>query len=728
MDRLRGYRFGELGWLQFQQLCTELLEDLGVPRDSWLGDADGMRVAPLPPALARTLGQPGALDVAVVWARRRHVLRRRLDEIKRPTVVISNRADSDEVFPMDALSALLDARPDVRRRVPFVLGVRPLEELADTDVLARSTLDVDAAAGLARVFVPTTAYRRALTALGRHGFAVLTGPPEMGKTAAARTIALAALAGSWEAHECLRPEQFWDAYRRDRAQIFIADDAFGSTEYEPAAAERWALDLDRILGALDESHHLVWTSRPGPLHAALRRIHREHGVERWPRPAEIEVDAAHLELEEKALILFRHTQASEPTRESAAVVRAYAASIVANEHFTPERIRRFVTHRLPAMDRGQAPWAVDDAIRDELREPTQAMASSLDALPDDLRALLVALVDAPPGPVAPGDLAASLRRHAGEPTRPPFELAEVLADHFVRVVPPDRVTWVHPSWRDLVIDRIAADPASRRGFLDRCTIDGLLLALSTHGGAEGVRTLPLLVDDADWDVLGSRLFALVPELDDRDALRLLLALEEALPETRNRDRIELVAVGRDVLGRFRETWDHAHTVIPVAVLAVWLVLAESLSPQPGTPDLTATWIELAPTRGSTIADRSDLQRLDEWLVLVAALQQNAPEQLRQFGFPDAQEAGAANLARSARELALAEPDDELLLDHMRRTLNRLWRACPSAAPDIQSARAAAVPTGPLGDWWEPDLSTEPSETRPLEPSIVARIMRDLRAA
>jgi MoxR-like ATPase len=41
------------------------------------------------------------------------------------------------------------------------------------------------------VFVPTRAYRRALTVLDVHRFAVLTGPPAMGKTAIARIIAFA---------------------------------------------------------------------------------------------------------------------------------------------------------------------------------------------------------------------------------------------------------------------------------------------------------------------------------------------------------------------------------------------------------------------------------------------------------------------------------------------------------------------------------------------------------
>ena len=34
---------------------------------------------------------------------------------------------------------------------------------------------------------------------------------------------------------------------RDRPQVFVADDAFGSTEYRPDAAERWARELGRML-------------------------------------------------------------------------------------------------------------------------------------------------------------------------------------------------------------------------------------------------------------------------------------------------------------------------------------------------------------------------------------------------------------------------------------------------------------------------------------------------
>ena len=163
----------------------------------------------------------------------------------------------------ERLGRLLDEHPLVRRRVPSVLGVRDLSALLTRDVAGRSSWDEQAARSLAQVFVPTRTYRAALHVLERHHFTVLSGPPEMGKTAIARTIGLALQTEGWEVHECTHPEQIWKALARERPQLFVADDAFGSTEYRPDAAEHWALDLDRILQALDHRHWLIWTSRPG---------------------------------------------------------------------------------------------------------------------------------------------------------------------------------------------------------------------------------------------------------------------------------------------------------------------------------------------------------------------------------------------------------------------------------------------------------------------------------
>jgi hypothetical protein len=254
----------------------------------------------------------------------------------------------------------------------------------------------------------------------------------MGKTAIARMLGLALMSDGWEVHECTRPEQVWERLDPRRPQLFIADDAFGSTEYRSDAADRWAAELDRALRATDTHHWLVWTSRPAPLHAGLRRIHRERGGERFPRPAAVQVDAADLSPPEKTLILYRHARAAGLDRAHRQIVYDLGAEIVEHPHFTPERIRRFVGGRLRELPEGAD---VRAAVAAELSEPTEAMASSYDALADEHRELLLAMLDSPPGPVAERELAAALRRHTSQGlAKAPVDLVDRLTDHFVRVL------------------------------------------------------------------------------------------------------------------------------------------------------------------------------------------------------------------------------------------------------------------------------------------------------
>src|SRR5215213_3174035 len=453
-DADRGvYRFEELGWLEFERLANGLLAaHPGLNEARWSGRADEGRLAVIcgDAELPGVGPITGPVLVLIAWSpavpreplrERARDLAREAGVVPRCALVITNARDDDrdasawpdglEFIPKArrlrlgprALSAVLDSDAALRRRVPAVLGLRDAAGLAGAAVLDRSTADLDAARRLGRVFVATRAYARALAVLERHRFAVVTGPPEMGKTAIARMLALAKLTEGWEAHECRQPDQLWRHFSRDRSQLFIADDAFGSTEYRPDAAERWALELDRVLRAMDDRHWLIWTSRPGPLKAGLGRIHREHGVERFPRPAEVRVDAAELGLEEKASILFRHGRSRPLTGRGVDLLRTHGWAIVDHPHFTPERIRRFVAHRLPALEGVDAPVAradIGEAVSAEIREPTDAMATSLAALPPEYRGLLVTLLDTPPGPVPERDLAAAARRHldAGLQHRP----------------------------------------------------------------------------------------------------------------------------------------------------------------------------------------------------------------------------------------------------------------------------------------------------------------------
>jgi hypothetical protein len=740
------YRFDELGSLQFERLCLALLEEpLGVSTAEWRETLAGCAV--LLPGGVEALGLPGPTVAVLVWQtdtdaprdRLRSAVQRGLEEwpaIEPRSMLVLTNSTSElhlagpEIRTLGPaeLTRLVDRSWSVRLALPSVLGIGPADRLEPGE----STLDLGAARELARVFVPTRPYAAALDVLLAHRFVVLTGPPEMGKTAIARMIGLAAMTGGWEAHECIRPEELWARFRRDRPQVFVADDAFGSTEYRPEAAERWALELDRVLRAMDEKHWLVWTSRPAPLKAGLMRIHREHGVERFPQPAEVQVDASGLDVSEKALILFRHAKAAAPPAQAVELVRAEGWTIVRDPHFTPERIRRFVGGRLVELgEEVGSRHEIRELVAAELREPTEAMAASFRALSEEDRRILLALLDTPPGPVGERRLVAAYRRHEGPGlSRHPHELVDRLTDHFVRVAE-GGVTWVHPSWRDLVIDELAADPAARRDFLHRACLDGLLLALSTGGGAAGARRLPLLRDDPDWDALSDRLAELVPGLDEPGVARLLLALAEARPAETPANGRELVALDRYALELVARRWDHDRAVIPVGLLAAWFGLAARLDEPPAPPGLAPTWIELLPGEGLDPTSSVELARLDDWTALAEVLSVHAPDLLAAFGFPERQqEAVAAFAAAVIAKSGAAEPAQR---EAWRRVAQRLLRMLGS--PLLYGAiRALDLYEEP--EWPETytprELSPElrrildaPPSRRASDYALVARVLRDL---
>jgi hypothetical protein len=62
----------------------------------------------------------------------------------------------------------------------------------------------------------------------------------MSKTAIARTVALAQLDGRLGGARVPPARRRVQALPAYRAQVFVPDDAFGSTEYRADSAERWA--------------------------------------------------------------------------------------------------------------------------------------------------------------------------------------------------------------------------------------------------------------------------------------------------------------------------------------------------------------------------------------------------------------------------------------------------------------------------------------------------------
>jgi hypothetical protein len=276
-----------------------------------------------------------------------------------------------------------------------------------------------------------------------------------------------------------------------------------------------------------------------------------------------------------------------------------------------------------------------------------------------------------------------------------------------------RIAWVHPSWRDLVIERLAADPVARREFLGACGIEGALLALSVGGGHAGERALPLLRGDDDWDALADSLHELLREADDPGLVRLLAALGAAADaELDGARRNELEALARSCLEQVRGRWDDGHRPLALTPLEAWFDAAGRLRDPPRPPQVAPTWIELLP--GGDLADPLEAARAADWLGLTELLAQHAPDKLRALGFPERQRERIAALVTEAAQRMWVTEDNAAL----RAILARAARLVPDLTVSVD-APAPPLPTS--AELPEPSEATAAFE----EQMLVDRVLRDL---
>ncbi|MEK6408375.1 MAG: hypothetical protein AABN34_15720 [Acidobacteriota bacterium] len=440
--------------------------------------------------------------------------------------------------------ALLDCTPQIVRRFPQLMGLRDftdlLRETVNADILNRSKAALSLARDVAEVFVPTQAYHRAFSTLRKHDFVVLDGPPEMGKTAIGRMIALVQVLSGWEAVECRGPEDVLRAYRHDTKQVFIADDFFGRNEYEPERVSLWERELPHILTMRNSEHWLIVTSRAHLLRIGSEDLDLGSFDRVFPSLGEILVDASDLSTVEKAQMLYRHAKAANLPEKVRSFIRGGAEDVVSNPYFTPERIRRlmeeYIVGELRAMI-DEAPNTAGEGVRSRaralaekltakrilgaaidrnLKDPTKGMTKTFGQLQDDHRWMLFAFVESE-----------TLRRNQtvedvvnryntlcpSASSRPPETLLQHLTGAFINQLDVG-LSWVHPSCRDLVIEQFRSNDTLRRQYLSRCKLEGLQLATSIGGGPSGKTHLPLLVDDNDWAALKARAIQLVVAGED----------------------------------------------------------------------------------------------------------------------------------------------------------------------------------------------------------------------
>lgn len=718
---VNSYRFDELGWFSFERMCQALLRAAhGVSVEVWGGsksdrgrDAYASEPLRFPDSSVENEGpfvfqakfvegansagarpEPALLSAV---RKERDRIRQRLadsDWEEQPsfyTLMTNVPMDGDmresvrgvirEVLPVATivtlgasdLAASLDAYPAIRASYPQVLGIRDLQDLIQgsvaADIRVRSSLALEEAEQLAPRFVPTAAYYSAIKTLDRHGFLVLTGPPEMGKTAIALVILAVQASIGWEPIECRNPAELFKTYQKDRSQVFVVDDAFGSTEYRPELGFKWAAELHRVLSISNrENHWIIFTSRPGPLREALRLLQLQGAARQFPEPGRIQVDASDLSELEKALMLYRHAKASTIDDLGADIVRRNARRIVGSPHFTPLRIERFIREHLPQIVAASEPERselIDLAVKSGLEEPTPEMQKSFEGLGDDHKALLFAMLNWERGPVPLEGITAWMRDLLDRPLELPVEtLAQGIEDHFIKAVKNSgsdvkHITWIHPSVRDVVVSYLMEHEQARLRFLEAATMSGLVLALSSAGGAEGRAVFPLADTNADWERIQSRVLMIARGEVDDDRITLLQVLLSALrsPDSPEKRREQIEALAVSTIEEIASVWSREDAVRKVDTLTLYFDLANRAGIHVPAPRLSSTWNErFRKAQDVLVPGIEDPHYFGEWVELVALLSLQEPRFLRAIRFADAGAKAIADFLRLVEDRIESMPE------------------------------------------------------------------------
>jgi hypothetical protein len=171
---------------------------------------------------------------------------------------------------------------------------------------------------------------------------VIDGPPEVGKSFIGAAITLAYAADGYDIFFIRKPQEIFRAYDAARKQLYFADDAVGTINFDPGLGDYWGRDLPGILNKLSTQHKLIWTARSYILKEAIATTKIRENVDDFHGIHEVLVTVDQYTPIEKAVILYNHAKHSELCRNARDFVKHHAESVCYHQSFTPERVRQMI--------------------------------------------------------------------------------------------------------------------------------------------------------------------------------------------------------------------------------------------------------------------------------------------------------------------------------------------------------------------------------------------------
>jgi len=474
----------------------------------------------------------------------------------------------------------LDIYGDIRKSYPQLLGLADLEVIVNRDLYARSQAYLHDWQPKLATYVQTEAHAKALSLLKKEHFIVLDGPPEAGKTTIAAALALIHAADGFEVIDVRSSNDVFRASdeigtnkKKEKKRFFIADDAIGSISLVPAQADEWSRDLPGILRKLSKNRLLVWTARRYILEEALATSRLRDAAAEFPRPHEITVEVGKLTTMQKAEILYNHAKQGDLSAEHRSLIRTHAIEIATHPNFTPLRVKDLISVVLkPASDKSKAQAITWEAVEKFLNDPGDRWIKAFRKLSQSEQTLLSAMLDHE-GPIVERDLRAGYETRASkhEGGHLSFDECLIRLDHSFLMLALShsgerRVSFQHPSLRDMLLLHLRGDISARRRYISLASPSGLAGMIGGIAKRSESETAPqhsvIPVDEDEFEFFLERLRTVSQGvLTLRDWELLLTACDRLIP---------------------RKPQDAAG--LPPATIEVWKVL--------GTPTVRVEPVEL----------------------------------------------------------------------------------------------------------------------------------------
>jgi hypothetical protein len=199
------------------------------------------------------------------------------------------------------------------------------------------------------------------------------------------------------------------------------------------------------------------------------------------------------------------------------------------------------------------------------------------------------------------------------------------------------ISWMHPSYRDLVIDELCKDSKLRLEFLRTTGLAGIKLALSDTGGSQGERSLPLMMDNESWETLEHKCVDIIETKNNWEIIKLLEILaSSAGGAKRTCNFTKISRLISKICEHIGNSWDDI--VLSDQQLEAYINISVFSYPLPRLPNLILTWNERTARLEKALENEDeflDNSTVSDWADLLALISTYEPRFLIQIDYPKA---------------------------------------------------------------------------------------------